>query len=289
MALGETILELRKSRNMTQKELAGDQITRNMLSAIEHGTAVPSLQTLQYIADKLRVSPAYLLADDRERAAFGTAEAMNRISQARKDGDYILCRELCKGVGGRSEITEAVVLDCDFMIAKDAFAHGELRKAEGLFADIYARDSEKRYASVCAAYSSCLSDISPSLDNDLPAEGDTPAGLADSFTLYYFYYRITAEKKHPLLQYADEYAGRHSADRDIFMAHIYARLLMLKGMFAEAAASLRVTADTFRDIPIPVMYFMSGDLEICCRESGDFKGAYEYSGLRRDLYERFLR
>ena len=39
--IGEKIKRLRLQRNMTQSDLAGDQITRNMLSRVENGAALP--------------------------------------------------------------------------------------------------------------------------------------------------------------------------------------------------------------------------------------------------------
>ena len=48
MELGNKIRTLRKKQNMTQSELAGEHITRNMLSKIENGEALPSLDTLFY-------------------------------------------------------------------------------------------------------------------------------------------------------------------------------------------------------------------------------------------------
>ena len=50
MKIGEKIKSVRASKMMTQAELAGDGITRNMLSKIENGTALPSLTTLLYFA-----------------------------------------------------------------------------------------------------------------------------------------------------------------------------------------------------------------------------------------------
>ena len=49
---------LRMAAGLTQKELAGDRITRNMLSLIESGNASPSVSTLLYLAERLEVSPA---------------------------------------------------------------------------------------------------------------------------------------------------------------------------------------------------------------------------------------
>ena len=66
MNIGKKIKELRTKKLMTQSELAGDVITRNMLSCIENGSATPSLATLRHIAAKLGVSMGYLLADESE-------------------------------------------------------------------------------------------------------------------------------------------------------------------------------------------------------------------------------
>ena len=53
MTIGEKIKILRAERAMTQSELAGDHITRNMLSLIESGSAQPSLATILYLASKM--------------------------------------------------------------------------------------------------------------------------------------------------------------------------------------------------------------------------------------------
>ena len=64
--IGEKIKKLRKLRGMTQAELAGSLITRNMLSSIENGKANPSLDTLTHIAANLSVSVSYLVSDDED-------------------------------------------------------------------------------------------------------------------------------------------------------------------------------------------------------------------------------
>ena len=38
----------------------------------------------------------------------------------------------------------------------------------------------------------------------------------------------------------------------------------------------------------PILYSVFFDLEICSREMGDFKGAYEYSADKVNLLERML-
>ena len=66
MNIGKKIKQLRLRRQMTQNELAGEQVSRNMLSLIENGKAVPSLQTLEAFAERLKVTPAFLLAEREE-------------------------------------------------------------------------------------------------------------------------------------------------------------------------------------------------------------------------------
>lgn len=63
MTLGQKIREARQSKGMTQKELVGDYITRNMLSKIENDSAVPSVRTLEYLAGALGFPTGYFLSD----------------------------------------------------------------------------------------------------------------------------------------------------------------------------------------------------------------------------------
>lgn len=62
--LGYKIKEARLAKKMTQSEVVGDFITRNMLSQIESGTAIPSIRTLEYIAKVLDIPLNKLISDD---------------------------------------------------------------------------------------------------------------------------------------------------------------------------------------------------------------------------------
>ena len=64
--LGKRIKEARLARKMTQQDVVGDFITRNMLSQIESGTATPSVKTLTYLAKVLQLPVNYLLPDELE-------------------------------------------------------------------------------------------------------------------------------------------------------------------------------------------------------------------------------
>ncbi|MCG1009588.1 helix-turn-helix transcriptional regulator [Salinicoccus sp. ID82-1] len=66
MSLGARIRQLRKERKMTLVDLAGEQITKGMLSLIENDKSKPSMETLNHIAKKLDVSIGYLTQEGDE-------------------------------------------------------------------------------------------------------------------------------------------------------------------------------------------------------------------------------
>lgn len=61
LSLGEKIKKLRKEKNMTLKELAGDRITAAQISHIERDKSHTSYELLEYLSERLGVSIDYLL------------------------------------------------------------------------------------------------------------------------------------------------------------------------------------------------------------------------------------
>ncbi len=64
LTLGEKIRKIRKERNMTLKELAGDKVTQGQISLIESGKSNPSMDLLNYLSERLGVSRDYLMESD---------------------------------------------------------------------------------------------------------------------------------------------------------------------------------------------------------------------------------
>ncbi len=60
--LGQRIRRLRKAKGLTLQALAGDTMTKGMLSLIENNKANPSMESLSYIAEQLEVDRNELLA-----------------------------------------------------------------------------------------------------------------------------------------------------------------------------------------------------------------------------------
>lgn len=96
MELGQRLKQARLEAGMSQRQLCGDVITRNMLSQIENGSARPSMDTLRYLAAQLGRPIAYFLEEeavqlpnrpvmDRARALFAEG---NFTEAARALSDY---------------------------------------------------------------------------------------------------------------------------------------------------------------------------------------------------------
>lgn len=102
MELGEKILKARLAAGLSQRQLCGQEITRNMLSQIEHGTAQPSMTTLKYLAARLEKPVSYFLDEEEPPVPQNEAlEALNLLHQAEtaaEQGKHIYASELLEKV-----------------------------------------------------------------------------------------------------------------------------------------------------------------------------------------------
>lgn len=64
MELGTRLRQARLEAGLSQRQLCGQEITRNMLSQIENGSARPSMATLRYLAGQLGKPISYFLEED---------------------------------------------------------------------------------------------------------------------------------------------------------------------------------------------------------------------------------
>lgn len=86
--LGKRIKEARLAKKMTQAEVVGSFITRNMLSQIESGTATPSVKTLEYLSNVLEVPLAYLMPNQTEDNEGDSYAELVEIKGLYKSGNY---------------------------------------------------------------------------------------------------------------------------------------------------------------------------------------------------------
>ncbi|NLF34987.1 MAG: helix-turn-helix transcriptional regulator [Clostridiales bacterium] len=90
MTLGQKIKAARLMRGMTQREVVGDAITRNMLSKIENDSATPSVRTLEYLAKVLGV-PAGYFWDDAQISNGSAPDGLDEARAAFRDGRWGDC------------------------------------------------------------------------------------------------------------------------------------------------------------------------------------------------------
>lgn len=86
MELGQRIKQQRILLGLSQRQLCGEVITRNMLSQIENGTARPSMDTLSYLAKQLGKPVSYFLEEDG--AVSPNQARMRQARQAFAAGDF---------------------------------------------------------------------------------------------------------------------------------------------------------------------------------------------------------
>lgn len=86
MELGKKLKNARLEAGLSQRQLCGEEITRNMLSQIEHGTARPSMDTLRYLAARLGKPVSYFL--EEETVCSPNQKAMEQAREAFDRGDY---------------------------------------------------------------------------------------------------------------------------------------------------------------------------------------------------------
>lgn len=90
MSLGQKIKVARLERGLTQKELVGDYITRNMLSKIENDAATPSVRTLEYLAKVLDLPTGHFL-NDAGVSDGSSPDGLNEARQAYREGRWMDC------------------------------------------------------------------------------------------------------------------------------------------------------------------------------------------------------
>jgi transcriptional regulator with XRE-family HTH domain len=291
--IGEKIKSLRISKRMTQSELAGDQITRNMLSLIENGSALPSLQTIMYLSERLRVPAGILLARESEELVYKKMSELPRIKARYKAGEYKLCAAMCEDLMGdeRDDEIDHLLSMCHFNLAKEAFNAGKLHTSCMEF-DLACMHSENtiygsgHIRSTVAVYFEYMLRLSPTLTSDFGYDSfDGEYVFSDPFCRY-AKALISFEKGDVAI--AESYCAEYGDKESCYVSHITALVRMSKGDYASAKVSLESIMNSDDPDCRVIMYDVFKNLEECCRETDDYKGAYGYSVGKVELLEHML-
>ena len=293
LRIGERIKALRLSKLMTQQELAGGHITRNMLSTIEHGTALPSLPTAIYLAARLGVPVGYLLADEHEEEAYRKMLHIENIRHAYRAGDFSGCLSMLGTVFGEAPNDDELQLiraQCEFEVGRGALFKGWLRYAaaaldRALIAaekTLYETDFLRSRIAVFFRY---LGGISGTVSSDVLDVAEVERARADGDLLAEYIVALEEMengREDAALRFVETHAGTLHAQR------VQSVQMMRRQDYTGAQALLETMLSNDELTFGILLYEVIGDLEVCYRKNDDYKRAYEFSGSRLGLLERLL-
>lgn len=138
MTLGEKIKQARLEAGLSQRQLCGDEVTRNMLSQIENGAAQPSMGTLSYFAARLGKTVSYFLEEDTVRSP--NQDVMAKARNAALSGSSAEVAQILQDYRSPDEIFDAeyrLLLRLGMLeMASDAAGRGQSGYATEILEDM---------------------------------------------------------------------------------------------------------------------------------------------------------
>ena len=278
MNIGEKIKEIRKSKKITQSALAGQKITRNMLSAIERGTANPSLETIEYIAKKLSTPLAYFFSDSDNLFFYEKEKSIKRIREAFAAKSYKHCAEICERLSDTDDEIAYILAICKFELGKKEMLNGSFATAEVLFQEYDVFSSKTRYDlrsynNSKKMYQCIIKNIQAPL---LEFDAELFYAINDDLTDFEFYKYLIHDYDYPFKD-------------PTFLKHSRAKHQINNRSYREAIATLlEIENDKSpKNYNVYVMFGVYSDLEQCYKLLFDFESAYRYASKKLSLFEGF--
>ena len=269
MELGEKILLARKEAGLSQRQLCGEEITRNMLSQIEHGSAKPSMKTLQYLASRLEKPISYFLEEDsvllpNQKAMFAAREAFQKKAWAEALEALNHWQGPNEVFDPQRQLLESLSL---LALAEEAIGEGRYPYARELLERAGERTKDPAYPLKELEHRRLLL-LGKLPGEDLAAVCSSLPSLDEELLLRAEAAMVSAPDRAEALLNAVE--DTENMRRNLLMGKLY----LAKKEYAAAAACLEKAEDGFPKEAIPM-------LEICHRELGDFRKAYHYACKQR--------
>ena len=276
--LGEKIKKLRKTRGLTQSELVGDTVTRNMLSSIENGKASPSLETLIKIADRLSVSVSYLISEEDDFVFYEKKRKISQIYRAYSARNYPACINLINSIEDKDNELHYLLAASHLELGKKEVAHGSLVKASkdleaALEYSAQTLISTEHLEAQASMYLSIAKNVqSPLLEFD----SQKYVGFLVNAVDYEFFKYLTLDFS-------------YSFENAVFSLHLESKKLMQERNYNEAIKRLLNATEISKkeDFNAFVIFGIYTDLEYCYKQLYNFEKAYLYSTKRMTLLESF--
>ncbi len=283
--IGERIRMLRTRRNMTQKELAGEQMTRNMLSLIENGSSLPSLASLVYLAEVLEVPVDYFFsATEEDEGRYFKMSVIPALRQAYSTEQYMDCITQIQALPSSAADDEVS------MIAAQAYLHVALYSAmqyELKTASQFLRNAQEYMQKTVYAGEDLKKALVYYRDLFalLPSTLEFPERLAD---LRYASAYVPAEMLLYMTALRSVSRGGFSGKefpKDTYAAKHMQALLAVSSNRPDTAVRLLRELTQDGDLPYYMRYRVYSDLEEAAGVTGEYRIAYMAARKKLDLLE----
>ena len=259
MNLGEKIKAARMEQGLSQRQLCGERITRNMLSQIENGSARPSMDTLAYLASRLGKSVSWFL--EEQAVVSPNMEVMAQARELYIRQEYRKALERLDAYRSPDSLFDAeqqlLVALCCMQEAQTALEEARLP---------YAQQMLYRAASVSSPY------------------------LTEPVLLQLRLLRFRAGLERGELSWDDLLYARAEGEPDKALAILSACANQTAPQWHLRMANAFFNREDYENAK---KHYLSCEaeypqaaipkLEHCCKEMGDYKGAYEYACRQRML------
>lgn len=282
--MGEKLREARIRSGLSQTQVAGTQITRNMLSQLENDQASPSVKTLSYLAKTLDVSVAWLMDEENTN---NTTHRLNQLKKIYRDGDMQACLCMFNDSEPKTEEEALFLFRSAVKSGTNALEWGRNEQAKSA-ADI-AASCRSIYLSEADWLMLCMLQYRIAI-----AVGEKQDEAAAHFLNAYHDIGTEVQKHLVMAEYYLAKCDCPGAERELSFVEpgddsVRGMYCFLRGKLAivcgrdEEAQVFLIDAERTGTLPpriLPSLYEM---LETCFRKQEDYKMAYHYALLRLEL------
>ena len=278
MNIGNKIKRLRIERGLTQQQLSGDKITRNMLSCIESGKALPSIDTLMFVADRLSVPASYLLSNDEDLFFYKKSTSISKIKEKYKSKKYQECMDIINQFEKTDDELSYILSICNFELGKLSVLSGNLITAKKHL------QLSKKYAT-STIYDTSLIELKLTLYSGLAENIQSPL-LELELNRYNEIFDESTDIE--LLKYITQ-DHTYNFKNKLYAIHLNAKEMIKTHRYIEAVSELKKLEEykTRENYNAYLVLSVYNDLEICYKNLSDFENAYRYCNKRLSLLEGF--
>ena len=264
MELGEKLKQARLEAGLSQRQLCGEEITRNMLSLIENGAAKPSMKTLQYLAGRLGKNVSFFLEETAVLSP--NQQVMVTVRQLYDAGNFGQAAEILDTYQSPDPVydREKEIL---WVLLRLELAKEAIRQQRFL----YAAELLKQTPIACAYFTEELHRRKLLLLGSIPGQQVTHALPSLDEELMLRSSDALAAKDFSRAAHLLEAMEHQNAPKWHLLR---GRICLNQKQWAKAADHLQQAETAFPKEVFPL-------LEACFRELGDFQKAYDYACKQR--------